>query len=330
MYYLIGAGLLFVVSIVLFISARKKEKLTVQQAAEKHEEYIKEITKQVEDEYKQLVDYRGKLARDCEKYKEQRRTEQLRAKEAHDATEQVLRAEHERARAELNGVRELELEKMRNEMQEKQRALNTEYNNQELYCQKNFATTLEFYQEELSAAKSELDEFQAKRAAVNEAIRREKELNEQESFYSIDVPEADREDIQVLQSMDARLHNRDVIPKLIWELFIRRPTQEMIKRVTGGRKFGGIYKITYKKTGEAYIGKSTDISTRWQNHIKTVIGLEGAARATLHARMARDGLWNYTFEVLEELNKDELSARETYYINLYGTKNQLNMKEGSK
>ena len=330
MYYLIGAGLLFIVSIILFISARKKEKLTVQQAAEKHEEYIKEITKQVEDEYKQLVDYRGKLARDCEKYKEQRRTEQLRAKEAHDATEQVLRAEHERARAELNGVRELELEKMRNEMQEKQRALNTEYNNQELYCQKNFATTLEFYQEELSAAKSELDEFQAKRAAVNEAIRREKELNEQESFYSIDVPEADREDIQVLQSMDARLHNRDVIPKLIWELFIRRPTQEMIKRVTGGRKFGGIYKITYKKTGEAYIGKSTDISTRWQNHIKTVIGLEGAARATLHARMARDGLWNYTFEVLEELNKDELSARETYYINLYGTKNQLNMKEGSK
>lgn len=330
MYYLIGAGLLFVISIVLFISARKKEKLTVEQAAEKHEEYIKEITKQVEDEYKQLVDYRGKLARDCEMYKEQRRTEQLRAKEAHDATEQVLRAEHERARAELNGVRELELEKMRNEMQEKQRALNAEYNNQELYCQKNFATTLEFYQEELSAAKSELDEFQAKRAAVNEAIRREKELNEQESFYSIDVPEVDREDIQVLQSMDARLHNRDVIPKLIWELFIRRPTQEMIKRVTGGRKFGGIYKITYKKTGEAYIGKSTDISTRWQNHIKTVIGLEGAARATLHARMARDGLWNYTFEVLEELNKDELSTREAYYINLYGTKNQLNMKEGSK
>jgi hypothetical protein len=37
----------------------------------------------------------------------------------------------------------------------------------------------------------------------------------------------------------------------------------MIKRVTGGRKVGGIYKITYKKTGEAYIGKTTDFSTRW-------------------------------------------------------------------
>lgn len=330
MYYLIAAILIFIISIILFIQAREKEKLTVQQAVEEHEKYIDELTKEKQEEYEQLVRYQVKLSQDCQVLEKQRKYEQDRAQEAHDATERVLLAEHERARAELNGVKELELEKIRNEIKEKHRALNAEYDAQELYCQKNFATTLEFYQEELLAAKSELDEFQAKRAAVNEAIRREKELNEQESFYSIDVPEADREDIQILQSMDARLHNRDVIPKLIWELFIRRPTQEMIKRVTGGRKFGGIYKITYKKTGEAYIGKSTDISTRWQNHIKTVIGLEGAARATLHARMARDGLWNYTFEVLEELNKDELSARETYYINLYGTKNQLNMKEGSK
>lgn len=330
MYYLIGAGLLFIISIILFIQARKKEKLTIEDIVKKSEQEIEERTVKAREALKIAINNLQETQQQCKEFANIRSIEQARAQEAQAATERLLQAEHERARAELNGVRELELEKMRNEMQEKQRALNTEYNNQELYCQKNFATTLEFYQEELSAAKSELDEFQAKRAAVNEAIRREKELNEQESFYSIDVPEADREDIQVLQSMDARLHNRDVIPKLIWELFIRRPTQEMIKRVTGGRKFGGIYKITYKKTGEAYIGKSTDISTRWQNHIKTVIGLEGAARATLHARMARDGLWNYTFEVLEELNKDELSAREAYYINLYGTKNQLNMKSGDK
>ena len=60
--------------------------------------------------------------------------------------------------------------------------------------------------------------------------------------------------------MDMKLHNRNVIPKLIWELFIRRPTQEMIKRVVGNEKASGIYKITYKKTGEAYIGKTTDFS----------------------------------------------------------------------
>ena len=36
MYYLISIGLLFVISIYLFISARKKEKLTIQEAAEKY------------------------------------------------------------------------------------------------------------------------------------------------------------------------------------------------------------------------------------------------------------------------------------------------------
>ena len=330
MYYLIGAGLLFIISIILFIQARKKEKLTIQQAVEKHEKYIDGLTKEKQEEYEQLIQYQVKLNQDCQILEKQRKYEQDRAQEAHDATERLLLAEQERARTELNGVKKLELEKMRNEMQEKQRALNAEYNTQELYCQKNFATTLEFYQEELAAAKSELDEFQAKRAAVNEAIRREKELSEQEDFYSIDISQADQEDIQLLQSLDLRLHNRDVIPKLVWELFVRRPCQEMIKRVTGGRKVGGIYKITYKKTGEAYIGKTTDFSTRWQNHCKTAIGLEGAARATLHNRLAKDGLWNYTWEILEEVDKDHLSAREGYYIDLYGTKNQLNMKDGSK
>ena len=330
MYYLIGAGLLFVISIVLFIVAKKKEKITIQQVVEKHGKYITELTKQKQKEYEQLIQYRTKIEQDCKALEKQRKYEQDRAQEAHDATERVLLAEHERARAELNGVKELELEKMRNDMQERQRALNAEYNAQELYCQKNFATTLEFYQEELAAAKSELDEFQAKRAAVNEAIRREREIEEQGDFYSIDISQADQEDIQLLQSLDLRLHNHDVVPKLVWELFIRRPCQEMIKRVTGGRKIGGIYKITYKKTGEAYIGKTTDFSTRWQNHCKTAVGLEGAARATLHNRLAKDGLWNYTFEILEEVDKEYQSAREAYYIDLYGTKNQLNMKSGDK
>ena len=130
--------------------------------------------------------------------------------------------------------------------------------------------------------------------------------------------------------MDLRLHNRDVIPKLIWDLFIRRPCQEMCKRVTGGRKISGIYKITNKKTGEAYVGKTTDITTRWSNHCKTAVGLEGAARATLHNRLSKDGLWNYTWEILEEVDKDNLAAREAFYIDLYGTKNQLNMKSGDK
>ena len=196
MYYLIGAGLLFIISIIIFIQAQKKEKLTIEEAAEKHKRYIGQLTKKEQEEYEQLVKSQVKLKQDCQTLEKQREYEQARAKEAHDATERVLLAEHERARAELKSVKELELEKMRYEMQERRRALNAEYNTQELYCSEKFAATLEIYQEELTAVKNELDEFQAKRMVVNEAIRREREKEEQEDFYRISITDNDIKDIK--------------------------------------------------------------------------------------------------------------------------------------
>lgn len=110
---------------------------------------------------------------------------------------------------------------------------------------------------------------------------------------------------------------------------MRRPVQEMIKRITSGRKISGIYKITYIKTGEAYIGKSTEIGTRWQNHCKTVLGLDGCAHSTLHSHIEKNGFNNYTFEILEEVEKEKLNEREAYYIDFYGTKDfGMNMRRG--
>lgn len=328
MYYLIGAGLLFIISIIIFISAQKKEKLTIEEAAEKHKRYIGQLTKKEQEEYEQLIKSQVKLKQDCQALEKQREYEQARAKEAHDATERVLLAEHERARAELKGVKELELEKMRNEMQEKQRALNAEYNTQELYCSKNFAATLEIYQEELATAKSELDEFQAKRAAVNEAIRREREKEEQEDFYRISITDSDIKDIEVLRSIEPRLTNREVLNKLIYEVFIKRPLMEMEKRVLKGQKIGGIYKITYIKTGEAYIGRSVDIGNRWKEHCLSSLNIGTIAHSTFHNVLAEKGLQNFTWEVLEQVDKDKQSSREKYWVDFYQTDKQYNSKAG--
>ena len=331
MYYLIcGAAAILIVSIILFAQSSKKAQLTVEQAIEKYREQIEQNVQ----ERKRILDEVEANLREVqasyERVEQMRLVEQDRAKEAHAATERLLTAEHERARAELGRVKEVEELKLKQEMEAKRRDMQSFFDKENADLLKKFEATKEVLDEEILAARIELDEFQAKCAAVNEAIRREKEIQEKESFYSIDIPKADQEDIRVLQDMDLKLHNRDVIPKLIWELFVRRPCQEMIKRVTNGKKISGIYKITYKKTGEAYVGKTTDILTRWTNHCKTAIGLEGAARATLHNRLAKDGLWNYTWEILEEVDKDHLSSREAFYIDLYGTKQQLNMKSGDK
>ena len=267
---------------------------------------------------------------EVKKAQEKREVAQQRAAEAQAATEQLLQSEQGRLAAELQRRKELGEVEFEQEKEKRQEAINLYFTRLNIQAETIYKQKKEELQAEIALLQSQFDDFKIRQDSINEAILREKELKEKEDFYSIQISDNDKEDIKILQSMDLKLHNRDVIPKLIWELYIRRPVQEMIKRVTGGRKISGIYKITNKETGEAYIGKTTDFSTRWQNHCKTAIGLEGAARATLHNRLAQDGLWNYTFEILEEVDKENLSSREAFYIDLYGTKQQLNMKEGNK
>lgn len=323
--------LLFIAGIIFLIKGFKEGNLTIQKAAAEHIEYIKQLTKEQEQKYNHLLHCRSELEDDIGELKKERELEQERAREAKENADRLLESEQNRVTAEVAHQKELELMKLKLTMDREREGLQALYNTKNIELESNFLQRKEEIESKLMEYTADLEKFQAISESVNKAILRQKELKEKEDFYSIQVTENDKEDIKVLQSMDLKLHNRDVIPKLVWELYIRRPCQEMIKRVTGGRKIGGIYKITNKETGEAYIGKtSSDFGARWTNHIKTTLGLDGCARATLHNRMAQDGLWNYTFEIIEEVDKEHQAEREAFYIDLYGTKQQLNMKEGSK
>lgn len=207
------------------------------------------------------------------------------------------------------------------------KVLEEKYKNLEENAQQEFQAKQRSYNNELFYLKKELEDFRSRRDAVNEAIRRERELIEKEDFYRIQLTQSDIEDIKLLDNMKDRLCHKEVLPKVIWESIARRPVNEMIKRVVG-QKVGGIYKITYIPTGEAYIGRTVNFKDRWQAHIQTALGMEKVASSTLHMHMAQNGIWNYNFEILEEVPKDKQSEREKFYIDLYGTQKQLNMKAG--
>lgn len=207
------------------------------------------------------------------------------------------------------------------------KTLEEKYKKLEEDAQQEFRTKQKSYSDELSYLRKELEDFRSRREAVNEAIRRERELSEKEDFYKIQLTQNDIEDIKLLNSMKDRLCHKEVLPKVIWESIARRPVIEMTKRVVG-QKVGGIYKITYIPTGEAYIGRTVNFKDRWQAHIQTALGMEKVASSTLHTHMARNGIWNYSFEILEEVPRDKQSEREKFYIDLYGTQKQLNMRKG--
>ena len=181
------------------------------------------------------------------------------------------------------------------------------------------AETKKSVNDEIEELRSLLEDYKSKRDLINQAIVHEKQIHEQQDFYRIVLNESDKEDIQLLNTIEMRLHSREALYKLIYDIFYKKPLNDMINRVLQGKEFCGIYRITNLKTNEAYIGKSTNIKTRWQNHCKTAIGLDGMARTKIHSAMKEYGIDNFSFEVLEKCTKENYSEREKYWINFYET-----------
>lgn len=83
----------------------------------------------------------------------------------------------------------------------------------------------------------------------------------------------------------------------------------------------GIYKITNTLNDKCYIGQSIDIKTRWMQHIYE--GKRNVKEGKLYPAMFKDGIENFTFEIIEECKKDlqVLNERERYWIKYYNSFN---------
>lgn len=181
------------------------------------------------------------------------------------------------------------------------------------------AETKKSVNDEIEELKLLLEDYKSKRDLINQAIVHEKEIHEQQDFYRIVLNESDKEDIQLLNTIEMRLHSREALYKLIYDVFYKKPLDDMLNRVLEGKEFCGIYRITNLKTNESYIGKSTNIKNRFKQHIRTAIGLDGVARTKIHSAMKEYGIDNFSFEVLEKCTKENYSEREKYWINFYET-----------
>lgn len=167
---------------------------------------------------------------------------------------------------------------------------------------------------------AQLAEQQAKVDAVNKEILRRRAIEEKNEFYRIQLSDAVKEDILILNDIRPKLSSVEIFNKFIYDNYISKPTKEMIQRVLSGRNPSGIYKVTNIDTHESYIGKSVKISDRWQNHVKAASGLGGVAESQFQRALKKYGVDKFTWEVIEEVDKDELTNREKYWVMFYGTK----------
>ena len=184
-------------------------------------------------------------------------------------------------------------------------------------------------QQQLDYLIQQVESYQAKQKAINQEILRRRELEEKADFYRVCLSDEAITDITELQIVRQKLKKPEILDKIIYDTYIAKPVLEMIKRVLQNSTCSGIYKITCQETKEIYIGKSTDIKNRWQQHCKTAFNCGTIASSLLHRKMQQYGIENFTFELLEVVPKDKLSEREKFYIDFYKTKETgLNERNG--
>ena len=143
---------------------------------------------------------------------------------------------------------------------------------------------------------------------------------ESDARRHVQISLATREDIDfMLNYVSPRLKNPTIISKLIWSEYFQKPTNDMLDYVLPSRDCAGIYKITNDETKEAYIGRSVSVRKRLTDHIKSSLGIDTIADQHVHQVMREKGIWNFTFELIEECQREKLNEREKYYIEFFHT-----------
>lgn len=82
----------------------------------------------------------------------------------------------------------------------------------------------------------------------------------------------------------------------------------------------GIYKITNLINGNSYIGQSVNIFKRWQQEKEDSNNVNSHSyNYPLMRAFRKYGVDNFSFEILEECNVEDLNEREMYWISFYDT-----------
>ena len=173
--------------------------------------------------------------------------------------------------------------------------------------------------EEKKQIQNEINKLKASLSAGVEARLREQEKKDKINFYKLSINNADLSDVKMLENLKTSFHKPVVLSKLIWTQYFQKQMTELCDRVLGKKTTCGIYKITNLLTEQCYIGQSVNISDRWKQHCKCGLGIEASATNILYNSMQKDGVWNFSFELLEECPRELLNQKEAFWIDTYSS-----------
>lgn len=267
--------------------------------------HVKEIDKTTEEENKKNLDKYNQLLNNIRLNNEKLQEQRDNLKELTDLTTNM----NERAAAAFEqyvDALEVHYKEKENDFESEIELLDNSYD-----------IAQQQYIKETEQVRSELENLKATRAAAIEAQRQEKVIKENKDKFRLNISDTQRNDVLVLERVKKELSNPRILSMLIWQTYFRDYMTELCNNILGIKTVCGIYKITNQITDECYIGQSVDISKRWKDHAKCGLDIDRPQGNKLYQSMIEDGIWNFTFELLEECSREKLNEKEKFYIELY-------------
>lgn len=329
LYLLFFTIIFLIIFVVLFIIYYHKTKQTYDQFFKK---YRKELEDNCAETLARFHDAQEKVLVTSKEYEE--RLQQLQQllneiEEKKNFNQTLYKVREEELNNLIENKKKAELEKLDKEVEEWAVSAQEAAAFESTQYQRGLQELGDLKKKELDELTATIEDYKARRDVINQEILRARAIEEQQDFYRVQLPESSKHDLEILQSIRKELTKVDIFEKLLYDNYIKKSVDEMVKRVLKGENPSGIYKITRLKTGEIYIGKSVNVKDRWVQHAKSAFHCGTISHSALHTTIEKDGIENFTWELLEEVPKDKLGDREKYWIEFYDSKNfGLNERQG--
>ena len=215
---------------------------------------------------------------------------------------------------------EQQAEALANSFQEHQETAQQEYLNTIKEMSEYVTQKLNEHKAELQIIETPLAEKQAIVDAAVAASKRAAQMEETQNFYRLILSDEDINEINHLREVLPYLRDSEPLNKVIWKVYYEKPYTDLIGRVVGTGTHTGIYKITNIANNMCYVGQAANIAERWRQHIKRGVGAETPTRNKLYPAMMSFGVENFTFEIIEECDRELLNAREDYWQDYFHAK----------
>lgn len=179
-----------------------------------------------------------------------------------------------------------------------------------------YDTFVEKLQAKYEKKQSEFNDLTSTVTAINDTIRRLDADKATKAIYQLNISDDDLLDVKALLKLCETFKNPRVIRMIIWQSYFQKETNNLCTRVEAN-DICGIYKITNVLNNKVYIGQAKNIADRWKQHIKCGLGIDTPATNSFYKAMMQDGVWSFTFEILEKCDTTKLNDCERKWISLF-------------